>query len=268
MKKINKGSLFAIACTAFMGAFGNSQATAATLNLTDPSLQSGTLNGALFQEIASNDPAGTGVLQSFVRLQSPGNSTVEEGYNTDARPLQFNENNSPQFTRSLKLSDVPIFTVGGVEYRQFLLDINEPNATRREQDLPLIDLESLQIFLGNAGNLVNYPTFNGNAVKVFDLDTNTVNNTVKLRDTNAGSGRADLLVYIPNSLFSVSKNEYVYLYSKFTGAEGGFEEWAVQVKEKPDTPPKSVPEPAALAGLGLVAGAMTFARCRKSSQTA
>lgn len=267
MKKINKSSVFAIACTAFMGAFGNSQATAATLNLKDPILQSGTLNGALFQEIDPNDPAGTGVLQSFVRLQSPGNSTVEEGYNTDGRPLEFDENNSPQFTRSLKLSDIPLFTIGGVEYRQFLLDINEPNATPRDQDLPLLDLESLQIFLGNAGNLLNYPTFDGNAVKIFDLDSNE-DNIVNLRDTNAGSGRADLLVYIPNSLFSVSTNEYVYLYSKFSGAEGGFEEWAVKVKEKPDTPPKSVPEPAALAGLGLVAGAMTFARRRKSSQTA
>lgn len=263
MKKINKSSVFAIACTAFMGAFGNSHATAATLNLANSGLQNGTLNGAFFQEIDPNDPAGTGVLNSFVRLQSPGNSTVEEGYNTDARPLQFNENNSPQFTRSLKLSDVPLFTIGGIEYRQFLLDINEENA----QDKPLIDLEKLQIFLGNAGNLVNYPTFGGNAVNIFDLDSNE-NNTVKLRDTNAGSGRADLLVYIPNSLFSVSTNEYVYLYSKFSGAEGGFEEWAVKVKEKPDTPPKSVPEPATLAGLGLVAGAMAFARRRKSSQTA
>ncbi len=262
MKKINKSSVFAIACTAFMGAFGNSHATAATLNLANSGLQNGTLNGAFFQEIDPNDPAGTGVLNSFVRLQSPGNSTVEEGYNTDARPLQFNENNSPQFTRSLKLSDVPIFTIGGVKYRQFVLDINEKNA----KDEPLIDLEKLQIFLGNAGNLVNYPTFGGNAVKIFDLDGNE-DNTVKLRDTNAGSGRADLLTYIPDSLFS-GPNQYVYLYSKFSGAEGGFEEWAVQVKEKPDTPPKSVPEPAALAGLGLVAGAMTFARRRKSSQTA
>ncbi|MBN8561786.1 MAG: PEP-CTERM sorting domain-containing protein [Leptolyngbya sp. UWPOB_LEPTO1] len=260
MKKINKSSMFAIACTAFMGAFGNSHATAATLNLANSGLQNGTLNGAFFQEIDPNDPAGTGVLNSFVRLQSPGNSTVEEGYNTDGS-LQFNEM-SGNFTRSLKLSDVPIFTIGGVKYRQFVLDINEKNA----KDEPLIDLEKLQIFLGNAGNLVNYPTFGGNAVKIFDLDGNE-DNTVKLRDTNAGSGRADLLTYIPDSLFS-GPNQYVYLYSKFSGAEGGFEEWAVQVKEKPDTPPKSVPEPAALAGLGLVAGAMTFARRRKSSQTA
>jgi hypothetical protein len=262
MKKINKGGLFAIACTALMGAFGNSQATAGTLDLTGAGLQSGTLNGALFQEIDPNNPAGTGVLNSFVRLQSSGSSTVEEGYNTDSNSLQFDEKGG-KFTRSLKLSDVPIFTIDGVEYRQFVLDINEPNATPRDQDKPLIDLENLQIFLGNAGDLVNYPTFGGNAVKIFDL----ANNTVKLRDTNAGSGRADLLTFIPNSLFT-GPNQYVYLYSKFSGAEGGFEEWAVQVKDKPDTPPKSVPEPATLAGLGLVGGAMAFARRRKSSQTA
>jgi hypothetical protein len=266
MKQISKSGLFAIACTALISAFGNSQATAATLDLTNTGLQSGTLNNAIFQEIDPNDPAGTGVLNSFVRLQSPGNSTVEEGYNTDGRPLQFDENNSPQFTRSLKLSDVPIFTIGGVEYRQFVLDINEPNATKKDPAKPLIDLEKLQIFLGNAGNLVNYPTFGGNAVKIFDLDSNG-DNTVKLSDSNAGSGRSDLLTFIPNSLFTGS-NQYVYLYSKFSGAEGGFEEWAVQVKEETENPPKSVPEPASVAGLGLVGGAMAFARRRKLSQTA
>ncbi|BAU12018.1 hypothetical protein LEP3755_25450 [Leptolyngbya sp. NIES-3755] len=265
VKQIHKSWLIAVTCAALMNVFSDRQAGAAVLNLTPTGLQSGSLNGAFFQEIDPNNPAGTGVLDSFVRLQSPGNSTTEQGYNTGGRPLQFDENNSPQFTRSLKLTDVPIVTIGGIAYRQFVLDINEPNATRQDPSKPLIDLNQLQIFLGNAGNLLNYPTFGGNAVKIFDLDSNG-DNTVKLFDSNAGSGRADLLTYIPDSLFAASTNPYVYLYSQFSGAEGGFEEWAVQTVEKPPT--QKVPEPGTFAGLGLVAGTMAIARRRKSNRTA
>ncbi|MBE9009182.1 PEP-CTERM sorting domain-containing protein [Pseudanabaenaceae cyanobacterium LEGE 13415] len=50
------------------------------------------------------------------------------------------------------------------------------------------------------------------------------------------------------------------------GAEGGFEEWAVQTVKKPPT--QKVPEPATLAGLGLVAGTMMIARRRKANRTA
>ena len=54
------------------------------------------------------------VIHDFVRLFSSGNASVEQGYNTDARPLQFNENNSHVFTHSLQLGDIPIVTVNGV----------------------------------------------------------------------------------------------------------------------------------------------------------
>src|SRR5262249_35951199 len=81
----------------------------------------GTIGGAIFQQ-STPQPTGTGVIRSFVRVQ--GHSDVEQGYNTDARPLQFDENNSPQFTRSLQLGFVPRVVIKGVAYREFLLDIN------------------------------------------------------------------------------------------------------------------------------------------------
>ncbi len=70
-----------------------------TLDLTTAG-SSGYIDLAYFVQI---DPqtTGTGVIESFVRLST--NQAVSQGYNTDARPLELDENNSPQFTRSLLL---------------------------------------------------------------------------------------------------------------------------------------------------------------------
>ncbi|MDJ0737811.1 MAG: PEP-CTERM sorting domain-containing protein [Nostocaceae cyanobacterium] len=237
-----------------------SVANAAQLNLTSQGA-SGSINGALFEQISNGEPAGTGVINSFLRIQSPGNSTVEAGYNTDARPLEFDENNSPQFTRSLLFSDVSIVNIDGKDYRQFILDLNEPNAKKKNPDAPNIILDDLQIFLGNAPDLTGFNTtdFANNTTKIFDLDAGG-DNSVLLRDRNSGSGRYDYLVSIENSKFEnnfVGTNQYLYLYSKFSNAEGGFEEWA--------TKKRRVPEPATLTGLALLGGAMAFLRRRRSN---
>src|SRR5262249_14259043 len=68
--------------------------------------------GEIFRQ-TDQQPTGTGFIQSFVRLQANGSgSQLEQGFNTDARPLQFDENKSPQFTRALRLSDVPVMNIG------------------------------------------------------------------------------------------------------------------------------------------------------------
>src|SRR5690349_17226687 len=61
---------------------------------------SGFVDQAFF---ASTDqqPTGTGENNSFVRLST--NNGTEQGYNTSARPVEFDENTSPQFTRDLSL---------------------------------------------------------------------------------------------------------------------------------------------------------------------
>lgn len=234
------------------------KAVALQLDLTAEGA-SGTVNGAVFEHISNDDPAGTGVIDSFLRLQSPGNSTTEKGYNTDYRPLEFDENNSPQFTRSLLLGDVPVVNIDGTNYRQFILDINEPNSTRPDPERPNITLDMFQLFLGNAGDLTHYPNFDGNATKIFDLDIGADGDSaVVMKDSNPGSGRYDYLISVPDNLFQGS-NEYVYLYSKFTGAEGGFEEFAVRESE----PPRDVPEPATLLGMGLIGGIMGLLRRRQ-----
>src|SRR5262245_58138129 len=94
----------------------------------------GSANGALFYR-ADFRPAGTGVIDSFVRIQhdngpSNNNHSVdgeEQGYNTSGRPVQYDELTDPNYTRDLMYGEVPIVSIGGVDYKEFFLDINEPN---------------------------------------------------------------------------------------------------------------------------------------------
>src|SRR5687767_13525072 len=87
-------------------------APAVALDLTTDD-SAGVINDAIFRQCDAQ-PTGTGFIQSFVRVQT--NAGIEQGYNTDARPLQFNENNSPNFTRSLRVEDAPLVSVDGVLY--------------------------------------------------------------------------------------------------------------------------------------------------------
>src|SRR5687768_9418763 len=57
--------------------------------------------GALFVQDNSG-PAGTGFIDSFVRIQRKG---TEQGYNTDHRPVQFDEKTDPNFTRAVLLAE-------------------------------------------------------------------------------------------------------------------------------------------------------------------
>ncbi len=199
--------------------------SAAPLDLTTAGA-SGSINGAIFAQTPTQ-PTGSGVIHSFVRLQAQGaKQTVQQGYNTDNRPLQFDENKSPTFTRSLKLDELPKVDAGGVFYRVFLLDINQKSSQ------PLLSLDELRLYVGGAPNLSGYDASAhtlGGLAPVYDLDAGGVDNWVKLdaRLTH-GSGSGDMLLYVPDSLFT-GTDPYVSLYSKFgvnLAGNGGFEEWA------------------------------------------
>lgn len=187
----------------------------------------GTVAAALFKQ-TDTQPTGTGVISSFVRIHGTG---VESGYNTDARPLQFQENSSPKFTRSLRLSDVPVVVVDGVGYRQFLLDINQKSAS------PLLSLDQLKIFAGDRGNLTGYDLASGRLAgldAVYNLDAGGDNTVLMNASLNSGSGSGDVVVLIPDARFALAAGDpFVYLYSSFgatAGGNGGFEEWAVLPK--------------------------------------
>lgn len=206
---------------------------------------SGTVNGAVFLQYDPDHSMGTGVIDSFLRIQNNG---VEQGYNTDGRPLEFDEGSV--WTRALLLSDIPILNKGGTDYREFILDINQNGNN-------IFSLDELRIALGSTGDLLGYSSIF--ASSIYDLDE-TEDSYIKMDySLNAGSGSGDIIVCVPDSLFI--GGDYVYLYSKFGvtyGADAGFEEWAV------GTNGSVIPEPATIMLLGL--GSLMLVR-RKGNPT-
>ena len=224
-------------------------ATAATFDLTAGGTT--TINGAVFTT-SDNQSTGTGVIQSFVRVQDSG---VADGYNTSGRPMFYGDTNtSPTFTHDLALSDVPLVSIGGVSYREFLLDINQTNAN------PLLSLDKLQFATSATGGATTeWGTF---GTQVYSMGANELLLNYSL---NNGSGSGDLFVYVPTAVFGNAS--YVYLYSMF-GSKGGdyaendgFEEWAVR-----NPTVAAIPEPETYALMMAGLGVMGFvARRRKKA---
>src|SRR5262245_21195962 len=123
----------------------------AVVDLTTLGASATLANGAIVHRIDAawnnaNGPAasGTGSLQTFVRIDANG---VEEGYNTNARPFQLDQKGDLTVTRAITLGNVPIVTVGGNTYREFILNVNEPKGGR------LLSLDEARIYLSNVGTL-------------------------------------------------------------------------------------------------------------------
>ncbi len=194
---------------------------------------SGSINGAQFYQF-NEIPTGTGRVNTFLRIQSFG---VQHGYNTDGT-VEFDTMVS--FTHSIQIADIPIANIGGTDYREFFLDINQDGQR-------ILSLDELRIAIRGSGSQTGYSTiFNS---PIYDLDE-TEDNWIILDDTvNTGSGHGDMLALIPNDLFSGPSNRYVYLYAKFgvhSVADNGFEEFGYGSNGEP-----LIPEPATVALFGL-----------------
>lgn len=228
-----------------LAAVGTASLHATTLDLT--AVTSGSINGA--QYIRSDAAStGTGVIQSFVRVQNNGTA---EGYNADARPVMPDVNTSPTFTKDIQLSALPI--VNGAY--EFLLDINQQSAS------PFLSLDEIQIYtrstpLGTANTLA---ALTGSSTLRYDMDGAGDSHVRLDYNLNSGSGSGDMFLYVPTSLFGAN-TDYVYLYSLF-GAQGGiyaendgFEEWAYRTAAGtvPDGGTTALLLGSALLGLALV----------------
>ena len=203
-------------------------------------------------------PTGTFEVDPFLQVKTAGGSSTEQGYNTTGdsntskagQQFQFDQTGS---TDALQLSAVPTVAINGVQYREFLLAVDEPGSN------PLISLDQLQIFLASSSNLTGYNTTTrtlGGLTAIYDLDSGS-DSWIKLNYSLGGtSGGGTMIAYIPNSLFTQSSSaQYVYLYSQFgvhNAAGGGLEEWWVRTSSTSalQSTRAATPEPGTLVLLG------------------
>ena len=147
-------------------------------------ISGGTVGSDANFEVFTDQPAGTGFIDPFLRTQVPGQSAegswcgtgggsligkCEQGYNTDGRPVQFDTKDENQWTHSLLLSDLNVTGDGFVE---FLLDINQAQGEAGQDQL--LSLDELQFFVTADPNLLGYDDttnmFTAGAELVWDLD--------------------------------------------------------------------------------------------------
>jgi hypothetical protein len=188
----------------------------------------------------SIDPsAGIGV-DAFLRLQE---NREERGFNSGLfSPLD--EEVGP-WTEPLLLSKVPVVTIGGTTYRQFLLDINQTKASDLNPTASLLSLNQIQIFQSNAsptsysiseafGTAAFLFGLNPAATEVFRM-SGTTPLEIQLNDAlNADptTQLGDMFLYVRDAVFDPTLSN-VILFSQFGDPNGtyvsndGFEEWSV-----------------------------------------
>ena len=225
-----------------------------------------TINGAIFTvPSVSIDATGSGVIDSFVRIQAQG---TEQGYNTSDRPVQFGEMHTDTHTQDRLLSSINSVTVKGIEYLEFVLDTGEAGGSNT-----FISLEQLRFYVGAdqatntaAGDYDAATKQLGSLTPIYDMDAG-VDTYIQLSDPYSGNGKLDLILLVPKSLFVGDDTQSVYLYSQFGRAapldtDSSFEEWATKIQGT------FTPEPGAIALLliGLAALGFTSLRRRMAPQ--
>jgi hypothetical protein len=238
----------------------------------------------------SIQPAGSGVRDTFLRLQTKNaNVTTESGYNTNGPyPLEdvngakdTNAGNKDTFNNAVLISDLLIVEHNGIEYYQILLDVNEPGG-----DQEFIRLDEFEVHTTTNGDLSGFQGF-GDAstpnpsfiypsyiAKRFDMDAwgqeglgGVTLNSMQDGGGKNGSGDEDYVFELPVALFSV-EDKYLHVAVTFGEAgckkestegcstdpaviaESGFEEFAAVLGPNPEGD-FDVPVPGTALLLGL-----------------
>jgi hypothetical protein len=251
-------------------AIGSSSVYATTIDLTTAGATSGVKTSSSGDSfiVTQIDPqsTGTGVIDSFLRVQASGNSNAEQGYNTSlGTPL---DDKGGVFTHALLLSEVPIVTIGTTDYYQFLLDVNQVNSSG------FLSLNQIQLFTSTTDRTDGVVSLNGTEPHLSFIGGSTTEQfalastfdtpySIELNyNLNPGSGAGDMFFYVAKSGISpLAGQNFLILYSQFgtppgvNGTNDGFEEWAVLKSTFEGCLPEQcqingVPEPASLLLLG------------------
>jgi hypothetical protein len=231
------------AVAALAGAAGSARAV--IVDLTAP-MSSGVINGARFETVDFRS-AGTGVIDSFVRIQR---NETEQGYNTSGRPTAFDENTSGNFTRNLTYGEIPTRVISGVTYKEFMLDINQTNNN------PLLSLDQVKIYTSAVGSQTTTNVDSLGAL-VYNMDLGGDSYVRMDYSLASGSGQGDVRLLVPASAFGAAgSGTFIYLYSIFgqnLATNDGFEEWAVQTDNVVvPLPPAATTGLASLIGIGAL----------------
>lgn len=221
---------------------------------------SGTSNGALY-EWTSTQPTGTGVIDSFLRVQNRG---TEQGYNHSLGGNVPWDTKPGIHTHDIQMQDLVVATVTGVDYYQFLLDINESNGHNNE----LIALDNIQIYTRNSPITSPDESFShlGDLRYNNDVGPNGDTQVLLNYDLNSGSGSGDMFFYVPVSLFAGTlPTDYVYFYSLFSNSDAGFEEWALLQSTGGGGQPPVIPEPGTMLLMGTGLALAARRRFRKTA---
>lgn len=268
--------LKAALAVALLFASGAASAALCTLAVKDSTctFTTDTSGGAaLFTNPTQLSNIGSGVIAPFLGSQAIG---TEFGVNTDQTktnllPLDDKRDNANTFTRTLQLDQLGTVTVGGTDYYEFFLDINEPN---NDPDR-FLSIDSLAIF-GQTGATpsADIDINKNNVTSLADVDVfPNLDVVYRLGVTNtlildyslfAGSGLGyDLALLIPVTEFvNLATDSRLVFAVGYGGAGGtvagsgaadGFEEWSafINPNNPPPPPPPPVPEPATLALLAI-----------------
>jgi len=207
------------------------------------------IGGALFSNSISRS-TGTGIFDPFLSIQA---DPAEQGYNSDYRPVQFDESSNTMKTHALWLNTVPTLDIDGVLYREFRLDANQ------SANAP-ISLDILRIYQSSVPTLTG---FDAGWEKIYDMDTGA-DNWVRVA-SGTGSGSGDMRLYVNSSLFT---KDYITLYSYMgtnVPSNDGFEEWGVLAQSEAPPIPEASSIILALSGLPSVGVLGLLRRKRQSS---
>ena len=183
-----------------------------------------TINGATLVQGDNGRASGTGIFPAFVRVQAPG---TEQGYNTPASV--FNNTNDDTHNLNVTLSQLGTVTCSFGTCFEFFLDINESGGGQEFLSMDKLEIRTGTTASPSSTNLDSFST-----VKyTMDGPAGTDNTVLMNAFLEEGSGKADVTLLVPTSLFAgLPGSTFLYLYSSF-GARGGvydssdgFEEWS------------------------------------------